>query len=275
MVRLPRTLRTPLLGLAVFASLLVIPSAVSGCTSDSPFAKRNCEINDNPRVSDNRVVTVAAVNYIYSQEISGIYRDSSKGQLNAAYEEVNRIFRENHVNIQVVSLAVFDRTNVTALNIVTFPPIGVMVEQQEGLVTLIGVHWSEWRLMVDSLRYGSWASAPCPGEQCNWMNLAGALHNANSVAERGSLLARTFGFYFNLDIVANQSNLMCQWIPCAGTDLTIAQVNTMRDAINIGRTSLDSITCDPPAAPAADFPQIKRGPAPSSSYTGEPKVRGG
>lgn len=99
------------------------------------------------------------------------------------------------------------------------------------------------------------------------------LKNGSSVEKIGRSLASAFGFYFNLDAVPNSApdsaaNLMHgqlgQFEP-TGTLLTTEQRNIMWAAINTGRTTLLSETCNPPVQLAPRRPEINKSPLSSVS----------
>jgi hypothetical protein len=269
-------------GLSVVVLLAAfLPSVplLAGCSANDPFVTRHCAFNANPHVSANRVVTMVAVNYIYSSEASGDYTDNAPKVIPGAYEAMNKIFRDDGINLQIASLRV-EVKNVHPLNIeLGFPDITDMIQVHHNARAFIGVHWPEWEFLVGHPNPGAFASAPCASESCNYLSLAGQLHINGSAETLGKVLARTFGLYFNLEQLGpDPTNLMGipgpQGMPGPGTKLTIAQRNTMWSAINSGRPDLTSETCDPPAVLAPRLPKLSPVPGPLNTLSGTPTVRG-
>jgi hypothetical protein len=259
------------LSVAVLFAAFFLPSAplLAGCSAKDPFVTRHCAFNAKPHVSANRVVTMLAVNYVYSSA-TGDYTDNAPKVIPHAYEAMNKIFRDNGINLQIASLSVQVK-NVHPLNIeLGFPDITDMIQVHHNARNFIGVHWPEWELMADHPNPGAFASAPCASESCNYLSLAGQLHINGSAETLGKVLARTFGLYFNLDALGpDPTNLMGvpgpHGMPGPGTTLTIAQRNTMWSAINSGRPDLTSETCDPPAVLAPRLPKLSPTPGPSNT----------
>jgi hypothetical protein len=229
-----------------------------GCGVTEDWVTRHCADNANPRVSENRVVTMVAINYLYTNT-TGDYDQNARSTIPAAYEVANRIFREEGINLQILSLSVNDR-NIPGMNIQGGSPnIPAMVEVHHGASAYVGVHWPEWVLVKGSDKRSHGAGDLCPSEACNWLILGGQLRNGGSVEGIGRILAKTFGFYLNLDELGpDPTNLMSKTdifgAPGPGTDLTIEQRDIMWAAINSGRPALTTVTCDPPVALAPRHP---------------------
>jgi hypothetical protein len=251
---------------AVLATALPSVILLAGCSENDSFETRHCAVNASPRVSENRVVTMMAVNYLYS-DTTGFYIDAAPNTIAAAYEVMNGIFRNNNINLQIASLAVFAR-NVPSLNLEPGDPnVQEMVQVHHEYSKYIGVHWPEWSVEEDSEGRAITASKPCASESCNYLSLAGQIHNWSSNEELGRLLAHTFGYYFNLeDIAPNATNLMSELdmlgTPGPGANITFQQRETMWSAINSGRPTLESVTCDPPPVLAPRLPKISAAPGP-------------
>jgi hypothetical protein len=80
--------------LALVAIALVLPAAVSGCSSNDQFVKLHCTFNDNPRVSAKRVVTLFAFNHLYAvrtESNRNNYISGAEEELPSIYSVVNRI----------------------------------------------------------------------------------------------------------------------------------------------------------------------------------------
>jgi hypothetical protein len=270
---------TGLSAAVLLAALLPSAPLLAGCSENDPFVTRHCAFNASPHVSANRVVTMVAVNYVYTRDIGGFYIDNAPASIQDAYEVMNRIFRDDGINLQIASLRVEFR-NVPDLNIWHGDDIFDMVQVHHQARAFIGVHWSEWVAVADSPGARAWASPPCPSESCNWLSLAGQLHNNSSSAETlGKVLAHTFGIYFNLEeLPPDPTNLMGEFaplgIPGPGTELTNGQRDTMWSAINSGRPDLTSVTCDPPTILAPRLPKLSPVPGPLNTLSGTPTVRG-
>ena len=261
------------MGALVAALCISAPATLSGCSEENdPFVTRHCMFNDNPRVSSDRIVTLFAVNYVYAFTAEfetpidrAEYIGFAEVVIKDAYGEVNRILRENHINLQIASLTVYDK-DVARLNVSGTSPNAIeMVQVHEGRGRLIGVHWSEWVIKVGDNVPPSW-SAPghCPprpaSEFCNWLNLAGYIRHPLGVAATGRDLAKAFGWYFNLaERVGTSDNLMSKM--GEGTMLDQAQRDAMWTSINTSyHTNLSSVTCDPPVQLAPWRPEIRSRP---------------
>jgi hypothetical protein len=104
-----RRLMPALLVVALAVFPIVVSTVVSSCSENDPFVTRHCAFNDNPRVSTNRVVTLFAVNYIYvsardDEATRHAYLGHADEVISSAYDEANRIFRDDNINLQIVSL---------------------------------------------------------------------------------------------------------------------------------------------------------------------------
>jgi hypothetical protein len=279
-----------LFALALAVLPIVVTSTVSGCSKDDPFVTRHCAFNDNPRVSANRIVTLFATNYVYessrdSSADRGIYSTAADDKIDAAYKSMNRIFAADGINLQVVPWTTDDRINekldvfhAAGFNgTASVEDIDEMVRAHQGFSQLIGVHWYEWDRGVrfdNSEGQAPLSGGLCRDDRCNWVLMAGFLHK-NSPLDVSRTLAHEFGHYFNLEHVTSPpDDLMVEG--GSGTVLTAQQRDIMWASINTSpvRTTLFSMTCDPPIAIAPRRPEFSPVPEPSTRFTaGEPTVR--
>jgi hypothetical protein len=254
--------------LALVALTLMVPATVSGCSSNDPFVKLHCTFNDNPRVSTKRVVTLFAFNHLYAvrtESNRNNYISGLEDELPSIYSVANRIFREDGINLQIVSLAARDEGDVHGMTTFFGADVPAMLQANQGHAGLIGVFWPEWDEAPGNVSAGYTAHAPCstaPDEGCNWLSIYGMLINNVPIETIGRSLASAFSFYFNVTPVSDPANLthtaMFQIGP-TGTLLTTQQRDTMWAAVNTGRTELVSETCDPPIQVAPRRPEITSG----------------
>jgi hypothetical protein len=244
--RVLRTQGSAVFPLIVLAAISLGSPAVSACSENDPFVKLHCAFDSNPRVSENRVVTLTAFNYAYvfaAEQDRNDYLDQARSAISGAYEVANRIFKEEGVNLQILSWTILEK-DVPGLTVSGFSPNSALMADVHKESRFIGVHWSEWLDKRLSELTGNFASSPCPNEQCNWVNLSGMVRNWPGEEELGRELARSFGYYFDLNTEVNQTNLMSE--TNQGTHLTTSQRDAIWSSINTFRTKLLSITCDPP-----------------------------
>jgi hypothetical protein len=250
--------------------ILCIATLVAACNTDQ-WDKLHCQFGGNGRVSSNRVITLLAANYVYvsAQDDEASRRDyenRARNLISEAYDAVNKIFREDHTNIQIVSLPTVQSLINEKLNVFDNAGLGgsgpdqndinemMRVHQVHGV---IGVHWPEWLVGKGFGGVKGFGPSPtCSSEiSCNWVIMSGFLRNPPTLL--GEDLAHEFGHYFSLDHVGDPANLMCG-DNCSRTGFKLEswQLNMMWNAINAGwRTSLLSTTCDPPITPAPRLPK--------------------
>lgn len=256
---------------AVITATLVAPAlpllgAVSGCSGSDPFVTHHCALDDSPRVSAQRVVTLLAINYIYAEHDEQNYISSAMHAMPAIYDEANKIFRDNGINLRILLWTSVDAGDVRGMTAFTYPNVPAIkadLDKHDKQRKLIGVFWSQWEGAPGyyTAGYDAHTTTCLPSQECNYVNLYGWITNHGSDLKLvGRSLAAAFGYYFNLIDVTDPANLMHSSNDPAqpgptGTLLTPEQRSIMWAAINTGRTGLLSETCDPPIQ-LAPLPKI-------------------
>jgi hypothetical protein len=260
----------------------------SACSGGDEWANRHCRWHDDVRVSADRVVTLFAGNYVYvsardSVTTRGAYVSRVDEIVHDAYDVVNRIFRDDGINLQIVPLSVdvridelldiYDDANGSRGPTESQIAKAVQNHQQhlgERSYEIIGVHWLEWFGKAESTTYDGWAPQPQPVvpcttiDRCNFVFMDGGIHavirSPGTYAEFvGQMLAHEFGHYFNLShVTTDPANLMCAG-ECLGTVLTTSQRDVMWTTVNTNsfRTPLNSATCDLPVTAAPRLPEVR------------------
>ena len=251
-----RRLMSGLSTVTLLALALPLLGTASACSGNDPFVTHHCAFNANPRVSSQRVVTLLAINYIYAEHDEQNYISDTMHVMSRIYDEANKIFRENGINLRILPWASVDAGDVRGMTVFTDPNVPAIIadlDKHDKQRKLIGVFWSQWAGISGNYTAGYGAHSTCPpSDECNWVNLYGWITNHGSdLTLIGKSLAAAFGYYFNLTDVADPTNLMHSVIDPAqpgptGTVLTPEQRSTMWAAINTGRPKLLAETCDPP-----------------------------